>query len=80
MAGINALSNNLLMSGGAETLNETKEAEPQTAVPETAVQQAQTAENTGTVVMDVSAIVEDVMPSMVSVSYTHLMWENWFGP
>lgn len=79
MAGINVLSNNLLVNGGAETLNETKEAEPQTAVPETAVQQAQTAENTGTVVMDVSAIVEDVMPSMVSIDNTVLYTtQNWF--
>ncbi len=78
MAGINVLSHNLL-TNNAEVQNEAKEAELQTAAPETSVQQAQTAENSGAVVMDVSQIVEDVMPSMVSIDNTVLYTtQNWF--
>ena len=80
MVGINVLSNNLLASNTVETPAETKEVAPQTAASSEAVAQAQTAENAaGAVVMDVSAIVEDVMPSMVSIDNTVLYTtQNWF--
>ncbi len=80
MVGINVLSNSLLAGNAVETPAETKEVAPQTAASSEAVAQAQTAENTdGAVVMDVSAIVEDVMPSMVSIDNTVLYTtQNWF--
>lgn len=78
MAGINALSNSFLSDATAETA-ESKEVAPQTAPAQEAVASAQTAENSGAVVMDVSAIVEDVMPSMVSIDNTVLYTtQNWF--
>ena len=79
MAGINVLSNHLFVNNAAETQAESKVVEPQTAPAQEAVASAQTAENSGAVVMDVSAIVEDVMPSMVSIDNTVLYTtQNWF--
>lgn len=76
MVGINALSQSFLTEPSSEAAAPTQEAVPQTAA---SVQQAQTAENSGAVVMDVSGIVEDVMPSMVSIDNTVLYTtQNWF--
>ncbi len=71
IAGINVLSNSFLSNAADETA-ESREVEPQTAPAQEAVASAQTAENSGAVVMDVSAIVEEVMPSMVSIDNTVL--------
>ncbi len=76
MVGINALSQSFLTEPSSEAAAPTQEAVPQTAA---SVQQAQTAENSGAVVMNVSGIVEDVMPSMVSIDNTVLYTtQNWF--
>lgn len=76
MAGVNALTNSFLTGASSETSAITQEVAPQTAAP---AQPAQTAENSGAGVMDVSKIVEDVMPSMVSIDNTVLYTtQNWF--
>lgn len=79
MAGINALSNSFLTGNSSETAAPSLEVAPQTAASTEGAQPAQTAENSGAVVMDVSRIVEDVMPSMVSIDNTVLYTtQNWF--
>lgn len=79
IAGINALTGSLTASQSIAS-TEAETVAPQTSAPTEAAVQAQTAENGNQVIaMDVSGIVEEVMPSMVSISNTMLYSTNsWF--
>ncbi len=80
IAGVNVLTDSFLAQQTTEA-GETQRVEPQTsASTEAAAQPAETAEGDGQVVaMDVSGIVDEVMPSMVSISNTMLYSTNsWF--
>ena len=82
IAGINAFSDSFLARQSTEAA-ETERVEPQTSASteaETPAAPAETAQENGQVIaMDVSGIVEEVMPSMVSISNTMLYSTNsWF--
>ena len=80
IVGVNALSDSFLAQQATEA-SETERVEPQTSSStEASAQPAETAEGDSQVIaMDVSGIVDEVMPSMVSISNTMLYSTNsWF--